>query len=287
MKTFEFPLNSMLSNGLRTEEEAKRNGSNLTTVSNARCSKDALVQADKLVRTFALDVDGTIFPTYKGIFILTGTALYSYENYILTSLLTGLEEGGLWSIADFGDYILFTNGVINLVRNATTGVFSVDNGIVFPIAKTICAHRGRLILGGRKNYPETLKNFPDWVAWSDINSLEFLSEDSPKQARQNLAGYMPMDWKGEILKVLPLGNKIIVYGDNGITAMPLVSSGSVASTYSYHLVHNAGIKEQGAVTSNAKEGNETMHYFIDKYGWLYSVDLNLKVEKLGYKEFLS
>jgi hypothetical protein len=211
---------------------------------------------------------------------------YVAGNIPVFSLLTGLTLGGFWSIADFGDYILFTNGEVNLIRNPTTGIFTTDGGTVFPLAKSICAHRGRVILGGPKNYPKLGEFFSNWVAWSDINNLEFVGATELDQARQNLSGYMPIPWEGNVLKVEPLNDKVIVYGDNGITALKLISTELAASTYGQEDVHDVGVKWQGSMTTNGKKDGKQIHYFVDSTGWLYELGNDLNPKRLGYKEFL-
>ena len=287
MQTFNYNIKELFNKGLRPLEESPRNGSYLTAVSNARISEGGLIQADKLIRDFALNEDAQIFSTYKGLFILTKDTLYSYINSTLSSMLTSLTVGGMWSHADFGDYLLFTNGEVNLIRDPITGVFATDTGTVFPLAKCICAHRGRLILGGPKNYPEIGETFSNWVAWSDIGKLAFLSADDISQARQNLAGYMPMQWQGNILRLATLTDKVIVYGDNGITALPLASVDGAMSTYGKVDIHKRGIRSQGAMTTNGKEDEGNIHYFVDNVGWLYKMGSKLDVKQLGYKEFLT
>lgn len=278
---------SAFSNGLRPREELSQSPAYLSRATNIYLSGDGCFDVEKFTRTFALNEDAQIFPTYKGMFILTKDTLYEYENAILTQLLTGLDEGGLWSVADFGDYILFTNGEVNLIRNPTTGIFSTDHGAVFPLARSICSHRGRLILGGPKDYPEEGETFSNWVAWSDINNLAFIDSSNTEQIRRNLSGYMPMPWQGNVLRLVPLGDKIIVYGDNGVTALPLVSANLVASTYGQVNINETGIKGQGAVATNGGKADGTIHFFVDKVGWLNKLNENLTVERLGYKEFLN
>lgn len=205
----------------------------------------------------------------------------------LFSLLTGLTLGGMWSHADFGDYLLFTNGEVNLIRDPTTGIFSTDNGTIFPLAKCICAHRGRLILGGPKNYPDKGEIYSNWVAWSDIGNLAFVKSTDLDQVRQNLSGYMPMKWQGNVLRMATMDDKVIVYGDNGITALALASVELAASTYGQRDVYPSGIRGQGAMTTNGKEDEGTIHYFVDQTGWLCTLSNDLKVVRLGYEEFLN
>lgn len=271
-----------MENGLRPKEELQYSPSFLSSCSNIYLGEGGIFEAEKFSRTFNIDEDAQVFATYIGVYVLTQSKLYSYAD-TLTQLLTGLTTGGLWSCADFGKLVLFANGSVNLIRNVTSGAFATDPGTTFPLSKAICNHRGRLIIGGMTDYPET-GSFTNWIAWSDIGNLKFVKTTELDQIRKNLSGYMPMPWNGTVLKVVPLIDKVIVYGDNGITALQLYGG----STYGQVPVHPIGILDQGAVCFNSPQAETaTTHYFIDKTGWLYAMGADLKPQKLGYKEFLN
>lgn len=288
---------SPFANGLRPKEELGYEPQFLEDADNAYLMGNGCFNAEKFARTFSLNETAQIFATFKGIFVLTEDKAYSYINQQLNNLLgfygignygsgaygegdATVQKGGMWTLADFGEYILFTNSEVNLIRDPETGAINSDDGTVFPISNAICSHRGRLILGGMRNYPEASKIYSNWVAWSDINNLSFISPENIRQARQNLSGYMPMPWEGLVLRVVPLDNNVIVYGDNGITAMKLEGS-----TYGQEPVHEVGIAGQGAIITNGRNDRSSIHYFVDKSGWLYKMDRDLQPNRLGYKEF--
>lgn len=288
MKTYNFTMKDLLGTGLRPLEESPRNGMHMTASSNGRPSIGGLVQGDKYTRSFAIDEAAQIFHTYKGTFILTADSIYSYSYYddAITLLIDTIPPGLMWSVADFGEYILFTNGNNNLIRDPSTGLFAVDTGVIFPVARCICAHRGRLLLGAPKRYPSLDGNHSNWAAWSDINSIRFVSATELDLARQNLSGFMPMPWEGDVLRIVPLGDKVIVYGDNGITALQLASTTGAASTYGQVPIESTGLLTARSLTTNGKEDEGSVHYFINNSGWLCTLDSKLKVTRLGYKEFL-
>lgn len=287
LATFEGGIKSnALSNGLRPREELSQNPAYLSQATNVLLSEDGCFDAETFTRSFALDEAAQIFSLHKGLFVLTQDTIYQYDNSELTQLLTTLTVGTRWSEADFQDYVLFTNGEINLIRNPTTGIFAIDDGTIFPLANCMCAHRGRVILGGPINYPTSTRLYDNWVAWSDINNLKFVSNTELDQARQNLSGYMPMPWEGNILRVMPLGDKVIVYGDNGITALFLTSASGISSTYGQRHIHDVGIMTNDSIVTNGKIEGGSIHYFVDDDGWLYELKENLELNRLGYKEFL-
>lgn len=91
-------------------------------------------------------------------------------------------------------------------------------------------------------------------------------------------GWVPMEWPGRIFQVKPLGKAVIIYGENGISALvPTVDP--VPSLVAITL-HRIGINNVGAAG-----GSETYHVFIDQEGELWSIDADLKMGRLGYKEF--
>ena len=279
----ELILPNPFSKGLRPKPEFKYEPSFLSLAKNVYTTEAGAIESDKFTRSFSLNESAQIFPTSLGIFVLTSTKLYSSTvGGALTELLTGLTAGGLWSCGDWGKYLVFTNGAVNLIRNITTGVFATDTGTIFPLAKTLCQFRSRLVLGGPINYPVT-GNWTNRVAVSDIGSKKLASSTNLDVVRQNLSANFTMSWSGQVLRVIPLGHpNIIVYGDNGISA--LVSVGQY-----FRLTHlsDIGIKEQGAVCSNGGSNGSTAHYFVDKAGYLCIITLDLAIKRLDYREYMS
>lgn len=121
----------------------------------------------------------------------------------------------------------------------------------------------------------------NWVQWSNIGHLDFTVW------KDNIAGERPLDWKGWVYGIKKLGNKIVVYGQNGVSL--LAPSGS---TFGLLSVHSIGLKGKQAVA-----GNEKVQFFIDSSGDLYSLgetvmkaslfEASIYPEKLGYSEYLA
>lgn len=128
-----------------------------------------------------------------------------------------------------------------------------------------------IIEGVRKN----------WVKWSNIGSADFTIW------KDNIAGERPLDWKGWVYEIKKLGNKVVVYGENGISL--LAPSGN---TYGLLSIHKIGIKGRQAVAGNSK-----IQFFVDRTGQLYSLgetvmkssmfDASIYPEKLDYSEYLA
>lgn len=108
-----------------------------------------------------------------------------------------------------------------------------------------------------------------WVKWSKIGRLDFTIDES------NLAGERPMDWRGCVYKIIKLGNKVVVYGENGVTVMKAHDV-----HYGIQTIHRLGI-----LGRNAAVGNDDIHHFIDVTGTLYSLT-EQELKKRNYLEFL-
>lgn len=109
----------------------------------------------------------------------------------------------------------------------------------------------------------------NWIAWSDVGSLDF----SIKQS--NVAGNMPLDWEGYVHNIHKLNDKVIAYGVNGVSILT-----PAGKAYGLNTIHKSGLKGRDAFA-----GNDFVHYFIDNLGCLYSLSDQLR--KHDYREYLS
>lgn len=119
--------------------------------------------------------------------------------------------------------------------------------------------------------PDVILEFSkkNWVKWSDIGNLDFTIN------RTNVAGERPLDWSGWVYALKKLGNKVIAYGQSGVSILK-------ASERHYGLmtVLNLGLHSSGAIT-----GTDEVHYFIDSKGQMWMLQEGLKL--LDYSEFFS
>lgn len=126
-------------------------------------------------------------------------------------------------------------------------------------------------LGGKRN----------WVKWGNIGSIDFTIW------KDNIAGERPLDWKGWIYAIKKLGNKVIVYGEGGVSM--LAPSGN---TYGLISVYKVGLKGKQAVA-----GDDRIQFFVDTSGRLFSIgeiamksslfESSITPERLDYSEYLS
>ena len=100
------------------------------------------------------------------------------------------------------------------------------------------------------------------------------------QLRLHQMGFLVMDWQGLVLRVLPLGNKVMVYGSDGIsaifpTAEPVPTFGLIDD------VLQMGIHSGVSVASGGGR-----HVFLDFHGALWSIDGNLSVTRIDYSSHI-
>lgn len=112
-------------------------------------------------------------------------------------------------------------------------------------------------------------SYENWVAWSKIGSLDFTIDQT------NVAGRMPVGWKGGIYDILKLGSSVVVYGENGVSIM--TPSGT---NWGIKTIHQFGIPDKSAV-----DGTETDHYFVDNTSRLYHLSTE-GLKELDYSEYL-
>jgi hypothetical protein len=109
----------------------------------------------------------------------------------------------------------------------------------------------------------------NWVKWSNIGHLDFTVW------KDNIAGERPLDFNGWVYQLRKLHNRVIAYGQNGVTA--LLPAGN---TYGMQTVFQLGLKGKHAVC-----GTDTEHFFVDIEGRLWR--LAESMEKLDYAEYLA
>lgn len=128
---------------------------------------------------------------------------------------------------------------------------------------------------------------PD-LAQSGIPGLSSLSnihdEDDPLWLdflKSLQTGMMPMDWRGSVLNMLPLRDRVVVYGEDGVS---IVSPASTDLSPTFGLIESS--IPQGLAHRTACGGTQDQQFFIDNYGDLWTITTQ-GFQKLGFGEFLS
>jgi len=71
------------------------------------------------------------------------TKIYEYSGGFNLKITT--SPGYVWSAVDFGNYIMMTNGVVTVVRDAITDQFAEST---LPVARSVCDYNGQVFAGG-------------------------------------------------------------------------------------------------------------------------------------------
>lgn len=108
----------------------------------------------------------------------------------------------------------------------------------------------------------------NWVKWSAIGALNF------EITRSNVAGERPLDWKGTVWALKWLEDKIVAYGENGVSLLI-----PIGVKYGLKTIYRTGLYGKQAVVDTGDA-----HYFIDSGGQLLKLDPTLKI--IGYAEYL-
>lgn len=142
---------------------------------------------------------------------------------------------------------------------------------------------------------DLVTNGPDlnWVMWSSIGGGDFplwlmypqgfgqlelgpRKEFVLERIRKNELGWMPMTYQGQVQVLKPLGDNVIAYGADGISA--LLPRGAEIG---YTKIADFGVLGRGAVG-----GDSTGHIFVSQDGELWSLSPSLEIRRIGYKEWL-
>ena len=157
------------------------------------------------------------------------------------------------------------------ISSGTVGTITLSGAGEWVTSFTIDASEtnvGTITLSGKGEITvEGVKS--NWIQWSNVGSVDFTI------GRSNVAGEMALDWKGFVYSIKPLNNKVIVYGENGVS---MLTPAGVA--FQPNTIYRIGLKSKTAVC-----GDNTKHFFIDKLGQMWRIAEGL--EKLDYSEYLS
>jgi len=273
VREFEWPFEEGLRKGLRNEEFSPAREQQLVECWNLRPRQTGLLPVVSITNPFAQTINWPFPQVLVGRnFRVLADEITVYtcdDSWATTSRAGGILAGDCWDWAEFGDYLLMANGE-RMVRRTGGGVWSsATSWTDIPGMKTVCQFKGRAVGGNITTaWYDCGENY---VVWSDIGSAVF----TPDQ--KNTAGYAIVPYHGAVLRVLPLGDILLVYCENGVMAMkPSQQYFAMAELLP------VGIPWKGAVG-----GGSSGHVFIDYNGELWKVEPGPKVKKLGYQEYMT
>jgi len=124
--------------------------------------------------------------------------------------------------------------------------------------------------------------FPSLISTTGPLTTSGYDADKPfvlEQFKKNEQGFAPMPVQGKVQAIQPLGDFLIVFSDEGVTAIRPVAN--PAPTYSIKDLQLGGIANRGAVA-----GDDNHLIYLDNSGNLVRIPSNLDVEPLGFREYL-
>lgn len=151
MREYTTTYRAGLENGLRPNE---RNPRNLQFLSMLR----GAIPYDKVVSSLRELPDPIsilnaqwpfpqLFHLRRMTLVAVEATIYEYKNGTLT-LLCNTVPGDSWSCADFGEYIVLTNGSSLITRDPNTGIFAEYIDCSIPPCLCVCEVNSQLLVGG-------------------------------------------------------------------------------------------------------------------------------------------
>lgn len=283
MREFSFRL-SNLQRGINPSPVQLRNEEGLYDALNVRAMKEGLASPISAIHlepstshTFPLPQlhmtsDGAFVLNQDGVFELN---LSTYACYLELALSLGSNQ---FSCADFGLYQVWANGTVVLYRDQYRNFYQQS---ATSVPQGVCNLRGQLIMGGMG-----IGDYKDRVVWSNIGSVnlaDMLDETKfgvDSDDYKNTAGFRKVPWYGQIYTVKALRKAVMIYGDEGISAMVPVAS--PAPTFGL-----VDIEGPGLIGRHAVAGDLDRHFYVDREGYMWTVGEDLKPQKLGYNRTLT
>ncbi len=293
MREFEYIFDQGLMRGLRKEPRNRSKEQTLVKAHNVKADKYGLEAYEPLPfrtawKTHARSIDSHYPKIFNG-------SLYSYlitkadkvdhiyiaeinpNTFALTNMYKVPMSGDRTfnSFADFGKFHVLSGDIGTLIINRETGrnMFYDNSNLPIPIVLSWCAFRGQLVGGnvkGNWNYLTTKH-----VMWSDIGAMNVVCTDCKGEV-----GNMYIPTSGDIVKVLPLREHVIVYSTTDVFALtPVITP---APTFKLTKIGSIGIK-----TGTEVDGDEHTHLIVSADGTAYTLSNDLQLNELGYREFLS
>lgn len=151
MKEYTVTYNVGLANGLRLNPRNPRNVQYLALLQGAIPYDNVLSTLPELPTPISIANCAWPFPQLfhlrRMTLVCAESAIYELKGTNL-ELLCNTVAGSTWSCADFGEYIILTNGQSLIERNPQTGVFAEYIDCRIPPCLCVCEVNSQLIVGG-------------------------------------------------------------------------------------------------------------------------------------------
>lgn len=200
-------------------------------------------------------------------FLMLKEKLILLDNEYTPTAFADVSAGKSWHVADFGAYVVFTNGVQVYTFDIVNGFGQRES---LPHFSTCCNYNGQLVVGG------FLSPWHDagmgHVGWSKPGEATFVIDQS------NLSGIAGMG-EGEVLHVKKLGSSVMVYGTQNVWKLPAVVE-PVVGFGKAQVTLIPGLASRSSIA-----GTDDDHVLVDSYGKLWHIQFGQQPKLLGYEEF--
>lgn len=179
--------------------------------------------------------------------------------------------GTLMEVADFGEYIFMTNGVVMIIWDVALNAWSaVPVSAIIPMMRTVCNFKGQAVGG---NIVSAWYDCDEtFYVWSNIGYMNFTPADD------NEAGYRRCPYGGIVRHTKRLGDYVVGYSSKGITM--LHPEGEPATTFGFKEVCDIGIINQGAMN-----GYLARHIYVGE-DYIVREVTKEGVKELGYQFYM-
>lgn len=142
-----------LAKGLRASEHNPRNSGALIQADGVLVEAAELFNIEELTQFDISDIEDCSFPfpqcfrLRNWVLVCTPTKIYTYNGSSLSLVYSG-EEGSTWTVADFYNYLVMTNGKELVVLDPETGNWSKYLDCLIPNCLCLCDVNGQIFVGG-------------------------------------------------------------------------------------------------------------------------------------------
>ncbi len=153
MREYTIIFRDGLQRGLRKTEKNPRNNQALTKCQGA-IPEDGVVHALEDIQSAEIleSIDAAfpfpqIFALSMCTLVCTATMIYEYASGNLTAVYEDAPEGSTWTVADYGRFIVLTNGAILIVKDAQTGDYEEYELCDIPNCICVADVNGQMFVG--------------------------------------------------------------------------------------------------------------------------------------------
>jgi len=155
MREFNYTMKKALVVGLRKTDKNKRGrqalvqSTGMVPVEGALSAIEALSEIDLSVISPAPEFPyPQLFELNQLTLVCTATQIYELESdgVTLTLKIDSLNEGHVWSVADFHNFLMLTNGKQVVYRDGETKTFSANDPYGMSSASGVCNYNGQILV---------------------------------------------------------------------------------------------------------------------------------------------